>query len=144
MTSVRHSCTQPITRSHTKVSHRKDDRRTITLTRIISPERRIAVMNDGVFIGRHLATSPNGIWLAVCHGQLSVSRGRVLRFDCSWSSPSYPRVYLFSLVPPFPTHPILAVTVRVHVDDIPRSNGSRYIQRNVMFKLVWPKTLVSR
>lgn len=29
-------------------------------------------MNDGVFIGRHLATSPNGIWLAVCHEQLSV------------------------------------------------------------------------
>jgi len=31
-----------------------------------------------------------------------------------WSSLSYPHVYLFSLVPPFSTYPILAVTVRIH------------------------------
>lgn len=46
VTSVRHSCaSRPITRNSGAQGprRRKDDRRTITLTRIISPERRIAV-----------------------------------------------------------------------------------------------------
>lgn len=84
----------------------KDDRRTIILTTIISPESRESpVMNDngGVFIGRHLTTLPNGIWLAVCHGRLFGLRRTTTVCVCSWSSILSARIYLFSLLPPFPT-----------------------------------------
>jgi len=89
--------------NYTKIS-RKDDRRIITLTRIISPERRIIIMNDDLSDVIWWVRQMEFDWPFAMNSSWSQWTNTVL-WLLMWSSLSYPYMYLFSLVPPFPTYP---------------------------------------